>query len=61
MTQCIPELRLCRGARLVERHAFGAQLVDAFGEMKVELAIDVALDPCRAERVGETLKPGHRI
>ena len=43
-TQRIPDLPSRRGARLLEWHAFGTQLVSPFGEVEVELPIDVALD-----------------
>ena len=39
----------------------GAQLVRALGDVKRELAVDVALQSSRAERVDETSKPGHVV
>ncbi len=45
----------------VERQAVGAKLIDAFGDVKGELALDVAIDPSVAKCVQQSSEPGHTL
>ena len=44
----------------INRQAFGAELFHTLGEMEGELAIDVAAQTARAERIRDPAEPGHR-
>src|SRR4030095_7821699 len=57
--QCIAELFLCGQASTVERHPFGAKLIDAFGQVEVELSLEVAIDAFTTKRIQETSEKGH--
>src|SRR5690242_14958040 len=60
MREWVAELDACPSACLFHRHTPGTKCLLAFAEMKGDLAIDVALERSRPERVDETSKPGHR-
>jgi len=56
--QGIPEVPASRRLRLCHGHTLGVELVGAFGDMELDLTLDVTIDTTRAKDVDEAI-PEH--